>query len=360
MSSPLFYRHKPVFGLDIGRKTIKVIQLSHSRKGWDVVGYGSASFDRSATKDGVIVKPQIITDVLKDMFKNTLIGEITTNRAVASVPIAHIYTRILQLPKLAPKDLADAVRLEAEQYVPLAGKDIYVEYKVIANHPIKAKEAESTDLQSVLMVATPKKIVSSYLELFSSLNLDVQVIEPNMFANLRATDFNCHFDGPNIVIDFGAQSSDLAIYDQMPQLVGTVSTGGDQITDTIAQTLKLSHEQAHQLKIKYGIAKSRWQSKLATALQPILSDFANEVQKMMRYYHEHSNGKKAIGQIAIVGGGANMPGLADFLSHLTGVNVIICDPWEKLRVEPLQPPSNTETTIYTTAVGLGLWEGRDD
>ena len=163
-----------------------------------------------------------------------------------------------------------------------------------------------------------------------------------------------------MVIDFGARSSDLAIYDTAVRLTSTVETGGDNITRTIAVALKLSNQEATQLKIRYGIGKSRWQGRLATALQPILSDFATEVQKMMRYYLQHNAGQKAVDHIILVGGGANMPGLADFLSHLTGVPTQICNPWSKLIVKPLQPPTPSETTIYATALGLALKETVND
>ena len=355
MNFPLIYRPKPIFGLDIGRTSVKVVQIKADRRGLNVSGYGFGHFDKSAAKDGEIIKPDVVASTIKNMFSKSMIGKISTDRVAACLPIAHIYTRILQLPKMAKKDLDEAVRLEAEQYVPLSSQEIYVEHRVLANHK-QETGGKQQPMQTVLMVATPKKIVNSYLDLFSSLKLDVTSIEPNMFANVRSVDFNCNYKEPRIIIDFGAQSSDMAVLDQYPLLVSTVSTGGDQITNAIAKTLGLSLQQAQQLKIRYGIGKSRWQAKLAAALEPILSDFANEVQKMMRYYHEHSQKNSTITHIFLVGGGANMPGLSDFLSHLTGIEISICNPWDKLSAKPLQPPVATETTIYATAIGLALKE----
>ncbi len=355
MQTPLIYRPKSVFGLDVGRTTIKIAQVKATHSGVEVTGYAYAKFDQSATQNGEIVKPDLVINTIHDLFKRNLVGKISTSRIVASVPIAHIFTRVLQLPKLADKDLAEAVRLEAEQYVPVSSKDLYIDYHQLPQSAAAAAGSKEPT-HPVLMVAVPKKIVTSYLTIFDRLGLEIEVIEPNMFANLRVIDFSTPLLGSKLVIDFGARSSDLAIYDTAVRLTSTIDTGGDNITQTIAATLKLSNQEANQLKIRYGIAKSRWQERLATALQPILSNFATEVQKMMRYYQQHNQGTKNVDHIVLVGGGANMPGLADFLSHLTGVSVQICNPWTKLKVKPLQPPPTSETTIYATALGLALKE----
>ncbi|MBI4101048.1 type IV pilus assembly protein PilM [Candidatus Microgenomates bacterium] len=354
MQIPLFYRPKALFGLDVGRTTVKIAQLKVARGQPQVIGYGYGRFDKTAAHEGELVKPELIAEVIRDITNQTIIGHITTNRIAASIPIAHSYVRVLKLPSLSQTDLLEAVKLEAEQYVPIPSQELYIEHRVLAA-PKAASGAKEKTI-SVLMVAVPKKIVGSYLALFDLLKLEVASIEPNMFANLRAIDFNCQTQGAKIVIDFGAHSSDMAIYDNgVVKLTSTVATGGDHITATIAKALNLTYEQATQLKIHYGIAKSRWQAQLATALQPILSDFASEVQKMMRYFHEHTP-QAAIDQIVVVGGGANMPGLSDFLSHLTGVGVLVCNPWTNLVLKPLQPPNPAETTIFATAVGLALKE----
>ena len=356
MNTPLFYRSKPTFGLDLGRSTAKIVQLSAEKKQVRVVGYGYAQFDRGAVKDGVIENPEAIANAIRPVLDKIAVGKYTTNRVVASVPLAYTYTRIMTLPKMTEKDFAEAVRLEAEQYIPVPINDLYLE-----QHIIEANAKSSPKNQvSVLMVAVPKRIINSQMELLKILGLEVAAVEPNMFANLRSVHLNCPPAGPQIIVDFGAQSSDLAIYDNAVRLTGTINKGGEQITSSIGEALKLSVEQANKLKIRYGISKSRWQAKLASALAPILTDYANEVQKMMRYYHEHSGKKSTIKDIVVIGGGANMPGLADFLEHLTGVNVNICNPWAELQIKPLQPPPPSETTIYATAIGLALREFVND
>lgn len=376
MHMPLFYQSKQAFGLDIGQSSVKIVQIKLGANNPEVEGYGYVEFDPSAIVKGAIVKPEIIIDAIKKILENVLVGKITTNRIVASVPVAYSYTRILSLPNLKKEELEEAVKLEVEQYVPVQIEDLYLAHEQIAtklppkNHSDK-KEKKHIILKKtvdtnpkipnnlILMVATPKRIVDTYLDVFNQLSFDVSVIEPTMFANFRAVNFFIPSAKPRVVIDFGSHSSDLAIYDKIVRLVSTVETGGSHITEQIMKTLNLNREQANKVKTHYGIAKSRWQVQLANGLQPILSDFANEVQKTMRYYHEH-NTQHEVNDIVMVGGGANMPGLSDFLTHLTGVTVENFNPWAKLSLASLQPPYQSETTLYDTAIGLALNQGKNN
>lgn len=345
---PLFYKPKPIFSVDIGQSTVKVVQIRRHKDTPHVVGYGYADFDPSAVDNGVIVDPDTVKQSLEPLLENIVIGNLTTDRVIASIPMAYIYSRILELTGVEEEDLTEAVELEAQQYVPLDNEDIYLDYAVL-------EQPEEGKIR-VFMVAVPKTVVDSYLELFADLDLEIYGTEPSLLAIMRAIKNTHQDEKPKIIIDFGSQSSDLAIYDKSLRLTSTASTGGDHITDCIMETLNVDKEKAQEVKTRYGISKSQWQEQLAPALSPILTTLANEVQKMLRYHHERNDTDAEIEQIVIVGGGANLPGLADFISQLTGVSVTTSNPWENVRVKPLQPPHRLETTLYTTAVGLALKE----
>ncbi len=348
MRAPIFYKQKPIFGIDIGQSTVKVVQIDRGKDMPHVSGYGYADFDSSAIDNGVIVDPEAIKKSLKPLLEHIVIGKLTTDRAIASIPMSQIYSRVLELSGINKEDLSSAVELEAQQYVPLDNEDIYLDYTVL-----EYAEEEKT---RVFMVAAPKTIVDSYLQLFDDLNLEIYGTEPSLLAIMRAIKNSQQDEKPKIIIDFGSQSSDLAIYDKNVRLTSTATTGGDHITDCIMETLNVDKDKAQEIKTRYGISKSQWQKQLAPALTPILTTLASEVQKMLRYHHERNDTDAEIEQIVIVGGGANLPGLDNFISHLTGISVTTANPWDNIGIKPLQPPHRLETTLYTTAVGLALKE----
>ncbi len=345
MNNTYFYQDKPVFGLDIGFSSLKVMQIDWLSKEQIVSGYGVASFDPRAIKDGVIVEPELIAKMMKELFEHNIIGEITTRRVTASIPASRTFNRTMTLPKLNKKDLMEALKLEAEQYIPVPIDELYMDYNVI----------EETDKEiELLAVAAPKKIVDSYVTLTRIAGLEAIALETSISASGRLFVQAEQSDVPTILIDFGSVSSDITIYDNGLIVTGTVAGGGDSFTDLIAAKLKVTKQEAHVIKTKYGLGVSKKQKEITESLAPILEQLVKEIRRMIRYYEERSTTKRKISQVVTMGGGANMPGLSEHMTDILRLPSRMCDPWQHLDFSGLQPPNTVEKSMYVTVAGLAL------
>lgn len=341
-----FYKDKPLFGLDIGFDSLKVMQLEPHGKNHKVIGYGIGGFDSSAIKDGEIVKHEELAKNILDMFKNDIIGEITTRRVALSIPATRTFTHTVTLPALPDHELAEAVELEAEQNIPVPISELYLDYNLIS------RDDKNTEL---LTVAVPKKIVDSHLGLMHVLGLEPVTFDTSISAAGRLFDRQEeHGDIPAVLIDFGSISADITVRDKTNIITGTISGGGDTYTDSIGKKLGLNHEEAHVVKVKYGIGKSKKQADIIEALKPELDKLVKEVKRMIRYYEERSGSEIKIGQIITMGGGANMPGLNGYLTDILRLPVRMCEPWQNLELGRLKEPSITEKSVYVTVAGLCL------
>lgn len=350
--TPNFFKAKPLFGLDIGNGSLKVMQINddfhdHPKAGKPakVIGYGTASFDKKAIDDGVVVDPEIIAKATHELFKSHLIGDITSHRVAITIPAYRTFTRSIQLPQLKPKELQEAVSLEAEQYIPLPLEDLYLDYQEIGR---------TKDQMEVLAVAVPKKIVDSYLELAKVLGLEAVLIETTMGASARLFGQDSQSDVPTVIIDFGSLSSDVSIYDKTILAVSTVPGGGQVFTNSIREKLQVTQEEAGLIKTKYGLGVSKRQKEIQEALEPTLQQITKEIRRMIRYYDERYGGERPIQQIVTLGGGANMPGLSEYLTNGLRLAVRPCDPWQYFDYKGLQPPSTADKSMYATAAGLSL------
>lgn len=341
-----FYKDKPLFGLDIGFNSIKAMQIEKHGQKHQVTGYGIVPFDPKAVENGVVKDYETIAKAAYDLFKNNIVGEITTRRVAISVPAARTFSRILTLPKLDQKDLGEAVRLEAEQYIPVPIDDLYLDYMV----------TQKTDKNTrVLAVAVPKKVVDSSSTLAEMLGLDVVVMETTTGATGRLFNHTDAHEVPSVIIDFGSISCDISIYDKSLVVTGTIPGGGDDITNTIAKALGVTHAEAHVIKVKYGLGVSKKQREIRDALQPILQQLVKEIKRMLRYYEERAGGDQhRIEQIVTLGGGSNVPGLTEYLIDTVRLPVRACDPWGQLDFKHLKPPANVEQPVYITVAGLAL------
>lgn len=346
----LFFKDKPVFGLDIGYGSLKVLQADTSNKKQVVIGYGAATFEHGTVKDGIITEPEIIAKAAHELFDKHLVGDITTRRVVLSIPAARSYNRNVHLPKLSPKELRDAVQLEVEQYIPVPNNELYIDYSIIRE---TAEEVE------IIIVAVPKKIVDSYLQLARVLGLEVVGVETTIAAAGRLFLQAENSDTPTVLIDFGSLSADLTIYDKGLVITGTVAGGGDNFTDLIASTLNVTKQEAHIIKTKYGLSVSKKQREITEGLTPTLQQMVKEIRRMIRYYEERTGTERKITQVVTMGGGANMPGLSEYMTNLVRLPVRMCDPWQNLDFSELQPPNSVEKSMYVTVAGLALTPPRE-
>jgi len=347
----LFFKDKPLFGLDIGTGTVKVMEIGpETKKKRPVVGYGIAHFDPKSMKDGEIIDIKVVAKAVKDLFSRQLIGDITTRRVALSVPTFRTYTREMQLPKMNDKELAEAIQSEAEQYIPRPLDELYLDYTITAR-----TESEVT----VYMVAVSKNIVDSYANLMHVLGLEVVFIEPSILASTRLLGLDTHNEIPGVLVDFGTRSADVSIFDnQHVTVTGTVQSGGDLFTENIKNALGVSEAEAALIKTKYGLSLSKKQKEIRDAVEPLLSQTIKEVKRMVRYYEERGDNTNKIGQVITMGGGANMPGLNDYLTEHLRMPVRMFDPWQVLDYGKLQPPSYAERSMYMTVAGLGLVQSK--
>jgi type IV pilus assembly protein PilM len=308
-----------------------------------VVGYGTTSFDPKAIENGIIVKPELIAEATLDLYRNHLIGAITTKRVALSVPVAKAFIRVIDTPKLSEKELAEAVHNEVEQYIPMPEGELYVDYE-----QVPGKKGAAT----IFVVAVPRKVVDSYTMVARMLGLEPVIVQTSSGAGARLFSYDKQSGLPTVLVDFGSDSADVTIYDTNPIVTGTTSCGGEQITETIAAALGVSQREAVIIKSRYGLTVSKKQAQIEAALRSTLGSLTREIRRTIRYYSERSKDKRAIEQIVVMGGGANMPGLAEYLTSDLRLPVRAFDPSAYVNYGTLQPVSAGERMSYVTAAGL--------
>ena len=68
----LFYKDKPVIGLDISQTGIKVMTVDPKK--WLVTGYGSVDLDPTKVQASLDSDDDYLTESLKDLLANKLVG----------------------------------------------------------------------------------------------------------------------------------------------------------------------------------------------------------------------------------------------------------------------------------------------
>lgn len=349
MRVPLVYHDRPVFGFDLGTRTAKVIQLKPTGKSMSVVGYGYANFPEDAIVEGIIVDPEEIATAMKPLMHQMKFGKITATRVAASLPVSKVFTRVLELPPMNTADLNQAVKLEAEQYIPVPLPDLYIDFETIET---------GSEKNEVLMVAAPRAIVDSYVKLFDLMNLEPVMIDSSLAAATRAIVSAMPLSKPTLVCDIGSTSIDLTVHDKVIRLTNTIPMGGDALTQQLCKDLGLKPEQANEIKYKFGVGPSGLQPKIMASLGGPLKRMCDEMRKVIKFYQDRSEHKRKIETIIVGGGSASMPGFLEYMAAEISVPVTVADPWAGLEIKGMQKVSKYDAPMYTTAIGLARVEGK--
>lgn len=233
-----------MFGLDIGSQTVKFIQLDPHTKHATVKAYGSIATDEKIMQDGVIQDVDKAAKLVDTLLDKNVVGKLSTNRVVMSVPVSHVFTRVVSLPLMSRKEFDSAIQLEIEESVPVPLKDLYYDYEM--------NETKGSDSFLVRMVAAPRGIIDSYSSVCDMLGLDLSLVQTNIKADAQLCMSYEDLDpnSPYIIIDVGGDSIDVGILDSTLRVTGTVEEGGNSLTAAIAKELHVSQKKApHRLRI---------------------------------------------------------------------------------------------------------------
>lgn len=344
----LFFKDKPIIGVDISTTGAKIMAINPKKM--TVLGYGAIDLDPQKLQASLLKDDPYLGDALTQVLKAKLVGHLPSNHTVVSVPTNRTYSRTMTLPADAEHNLSEAVQLEAEQYIPIPTSELYIDYDIIE----RTKENIT-----VLVAAVPKKIVESISAACRKAGLEVVMVEPGISAAARLVQLAEEGTLPSVIIDVGAAATDIALLDGVVRVTGGVSVGGHTFTLKLSEKMKISLEEAHQLKVHSGLNVGPHQNKIHTAIEPTLNQIVAETRKILRYYSERIGSKTKIEQIIIVGGGSNLPGLGEFMTNTLLMPARVGNPWQAVSFGKLEPPPRQFKPRFITAAGLAIVNPRE-
>jgi len=343
----LFYKDRPIVGLDISQTGIKVMAID--QKKWLVLGYGSVDLDPVKVQASLDGDDTYLLENLQQLLNKKLIGSLPSNHVTIGVPTAKTFARTFTIPISAEKNLHDAVELEVDQYIPIPMSLLYVDYEII--------KRSKTDL-TVMMCAVPKALVDSSIRTAEAAGLEVVAIEPGISAVARVLEATEEGHLPTVIVDIGPATTDIAILDGSIRVTGGLGIGSNTFTLDIARKLNIALENAHQIKVLNGLSAGPRQEKITAALKPNLQRIISETRKVMRYYNERLNDDRKLEQVLVVGGGSNIPGIGDYFTNELIMPARVASPWQKLDFGKLPQPSKQFRPRYITVGGLAAIDPR--
>lgn len=332
-------------GLDIGSKTIKVVELErdgnvYELKASGIVGYVGDPIDKLSDIENF----REVSQIIEKLVKAAGVG----NRNVrVSLPEALVFTRVVRLPMLTDQEVAAAIKWEADQYIPIPIKEAIVQHQIIGRRE-KATPPEVV----VLLVAAPRVLVEKYLQILQGAHLTVEVVETELISLSRALSLT---DRTGLLMDFGARNLDLAISKSGALLFSrSIPTASDVLTRALSTSLGVTWAEAEQYKRTYGLSPTQLEGKIAKSLEPILIALADEIKKAIHFYQSEEKGDVPSSAI-ISGGAALLPNIVSYMTRALGIEVSLANPFLNMRVnEQVRKNLNAYAPFYPISVGLAM------
>ena len=385
-------KKRSYLGVDFGSAGLKAVELGVEKGKPRLITYGLTEMPVDIVRN---VSPEARDQAVASLKALLAAAHVTTTKAVAALPNYAVFTQIIDLPAMADKDIAAAVRWEAKKIVPWPLEEMILDWKILNKKKLSVKgggpfgqkkpsqplaenlsadkeknnsaelEKNGTDKKEddivrptskpdenyrILLTAAPKNLVARYIDIFKRAKFNLLSLETEAFAMARSLLGN---DLSTVmIVDIGATTADICIIeDGVPVLNRGIDTGGEFITKTVMNSLNVNQDRAEQFKRDFGLSSSGGNQHIPDVIQKSLNSIINEIKYVFELYQRQEN--KGIEKIILTGGSSFLPNLPQYLSELLNMQVIIGDPWDRV-VYPLDLKPVLEEIGPRMSISIGL------
>jgi type IV pilus assembly protein PilM len=281
---------------------------------------------------------------IKESYKEGIVSSIGSNLAVV---------RQVQYPVAVKDKLLSAIQWEARKFIPYEPEEVVVDAQILS---IK----EDTGKMEVLLAAVPKEHLKHHQDVLSGVGVESTTVDTDSIALMNAlkSQITLQTQETALLIDVGARTTILNLYQEDGLFfTRSLSIAGDRFTQEISANFGVSFSQAEVLKRGEVIEEVDVDpDKLVKFLKRSYKQLYSEIHKSILFYNKQT-GVKDFNYMFLCGGGANLPGLKEFLSEKMGTDIALLSPVTDLKVDEKNITKQTLTQFgsqIAMAIGLAL------
>lgn len=333
-------------GIDIGSRSIKVVELEKKKNVWSLKGSGIVGYSGILVENAKEEKELApLADVIKKLFVE---AKISGRDVFLSLPERFTFVKVVSFPFLTDQEIDAALKWEADQYIPIPLEEAVMQYQVILRD-----DKSNPPAVKVLVVATRCALVEKYVLLAQLAGLNILAVENEMLSLSRSLS---HQDDLSVIVSFGAVSTDIGIAKSGTLWFSrSIPTGGDALTRAIVQELRIEPAQAEEYKKAYGLSSTLLEGKVRLAMEPVMQYIVGEIKKAIQYFVSENSNLTKPKQMIISGGLTSLPDLMSYLTKEFDMEILVANPFSQVQVQPeFQKVVVDYAPFYSVATGLAL------
>jgi len=317
-------------GIDIGHFAIKVAVVEHTARGHVLLGAGMTRFDQPHIQDGDIREGsyEVVMNTLASLIQSALPdgmqGEIVSGINWAQGVIGDRV--IVKVEK--DQDPEELILLDASNRSPFDEQDISLDYEIL-NHDTSRNEYE------VLLLAAKNRILNRWADFFKEAGLPLVAMDVDAIAavnTLIATKSAGELrDSVVGVMNIGWRKAHLSMVrnGKYHSTREVQNASVEFFESTIARYLGMDREKAGQL-LRGEYEGEFDENMFHDGLNQASEELSVGIDLALQYYRSVEK-QEMVDKIFLVGGGANLQGVAQVLSErLNDIDVEALDPVSRI------------------------------
>lgn len=290
---------KATIGLDIGSSSVKAVALG-----------SKAGVGRRAVLGSKTVAFAEASDAAVQAAIQEAVGAVDAPTTTVNLSICGqaVIMRVIDMPKLAPHELAQALPFEAQRYLPFNLQEVVLDGAIVGS-------VDGQKLQ-VLIVACRRDALEQRLALITNAGFQPGLVDVDALAVVNA--WTEHADGQarqgtHAIVHVGAQWSNLAIVkDAQPFLVRDIPWGTHKLTKHMAEQLGRPDEAVTE-SLRHASASGPVPADVGEAMRAGCEALAADLQLSFDFFENHFGGPPS--DVAVSGGLARCPGILEALAQ---------------------------------------------
>src|SRR5687768_1657363 len=206
---------RSAWGIDIGNRALKAIKLVRDGDSLRVDDFDIIEHETVLSNSGDNREQLIQTALANFSAKHPMKG----GAVAVGVSGQASFARFIKLPPVEEKKIPEIVRFEAIQQIPFPLDDVEWSYQLF-------RSPDSPDVE-VGIFAMRKELIEQHINYFTDADMNVQVVQMNPLAVYNAMSYDQRVQETTMLIDLGAENTDLIIADQNTIWLRSIPIGGN-------------------------------------------------------------------------------------------------------------------------------------
>lgn len=340
-----------IVGVDIGSNAVRAVEVT----GYDtakpvITRQHEVALPDTSVRRGEVLEVATVTTALRRLWSG---GGFKTKDVVLGLGGPRIFARDLVVPKAPLVQIRESLPFQVQDLLPVPVSDALLDF-----YPIAEEAGEHGPAVRGMLVAAIKEAVDANVAAVVGAGLRPVHVDLLAFALTRALAPRRTAQGRDVIVSMGASTTDVVVVDDgVPHFVRTIPNGGDDITRTLAARLQISPEQAENAKRLIGMGGPMLRAEDRPALEVIyevVGELLNAIRSTLSYFGT-AKPEEMPRRILLSGGGALLIGLPTALSEVTGLPVVVAEPFGQVqRSKAASAAGRDQQLAYTAAFGLAL------